>query len=339
MTERAATGPGPGTGGGAGPVAAVAIGRNEGARLDRCLAALDAQVDRIVYVDSGSTDGSVALARSRGAEVVELDMSRPFTAARGRNAGIARLAKDGLPDFVQFVDGDCEIQPGWIDAARAAFAAEEDLGIVTGWRTELTPDANIYAVMAEHEWRRPAGIIEACGGDMMVRRAVLEQTGGFNPAVIAAEDDDFCVRARGQGWRIRRLPRVMTVHDLGMTRFGQWWKRMERAGHGYAQLGHLHRGYFRASRRRAVLAGLVLPLAILAGLATGQIWLAALALAVYALSLFRTARSLRRSGERPADALRHAGFLTISNFPSLIGMARFYWRHLAGRRIELIEYK
>lgn len=41
----------------------VVIGRNEGERLKRCLASLLGNVDQIVYVDSGSTDGSVQLAQ------------------------------------------------------------------------------------------------------------------------------------------------------------------------------------------------------------------------------------------------------------------------------------
>ena len=64
-------------------IGVVAIGRNEGERLKRCLKSLLGQVDRVVYVDSGSTDGSIEMARSLGVEVVELDMSKPFTMARG----------------------------------------------------------------------------------------------------------------------------------------------------------------------------------------------------------------------------------------------------------------
>ena len=119
------------------PIAAVAIGRNEGARLTRCLASLARQVSPIVYVDSGSDDESVAAARAAGAEVVELDLSIPFTAARARNAGLARVA-DLVPEgaFVQVLDGDCELDPGWIDTARAVLEAEPDLAVVCGRRRE-----------------------------------------------------------------------------------------------------------------------------------------------------------------------------------------------------------
>lgn len=64
----------------------VIIGRNEGERLVRCLASVHGQA-RVVYVDSGSTDESVAKARAAGADVVSLDLTIPFTAAEQEAAG------------------------------------------------------------------------------------------------------------------------------------------------------------------------------------------------------------------------------------------------------------
>ena len=168
-------------------VAAVAIGRNEGDRLKRCLTSLIGQVARVIYVDSGSTDDSVAFARSLGVEVVELDMSVPFTAARARNAGFAALMTDGpLPDHVQFVDGDCAVVEGWIDVALAHLEAHPELGLVTGWRSEIAPEASLYNAMCDVEWHRPAGPITACGGDMLVRRTAFESVDGLNPTLIGA---------------------------------------------------------------------------------------------------------------------------------------------------------
>src|SRR6516165_251757 len=97
----------------------IAIGRNEGERLRRCLQSVMGRGFSIVYVDSGSIDGSVELARSLGASVVELDLSRPFTAARARNEGFERLCQmNPQVRFVQFVDGDCEVVEGWLETAR-----------------------------------------------------------------------------------------------------------------------------------------------------------------------------------------------------------------------------
>src|ERR1700722_4284997 len=99
----------------------VVIGRNEGERLRRCLSSIADSRAKIVYVDSGSTDESVALARAMNVEVVELDLSVPFTAARARNEGFTRLTdRDDSIEYVQFVDGDCELAADWLSNAAAA---------------------------------------------------------------------------------------------------------------------------------------------------------------------------------------------------------------------------
>lgn len=318
-------------------VAAVAIGRNEGERLIRCLTTLKAQVDRLVYVDSGSTDGSVAAAREVGVTVVELDATTPFTAARARNAGFDALRAEGLPEFVQFVDGDCGVEPGWIAAALTAFDERADLGIVTGWRTEIHPDATIYNALVEFEWHRPAGEILACGGDMMVRSADFEAVGGFDPTVIAAEDDEFCTRIRKSGKKLLRLPLPMTRHDAAMTRFGQWWQRAVRSGHGFAQVGDLHPEYFRPEKRRVLLFGGVLPVLAMIGLFWPPLLLAVVAL--YLLSYTRTVQGLRREGLGRRMALHQALFLSLSKFPNLLGMIRYFRRKARGSAMRIIEYK
>lgn len=320
-------------------IAVVVIGRNEGARLIACLDALAGQGARIVYVDSGSRDDSVAQARARGACVVTLDMDRPFTAARARNAGVDALQAQGAPGFVQFLDGDCVLQPGWLTAARDAMADDPGLGIVTGWRREKHPKATVYNAMCEVEWHRPAGPIDRCGGDMMVRMTAFRAAGGFDPRVIAAEDDEFCIRLRAKGWRMTRLALTMTVHDAAMTRFSQWWRRMQRAGHGFAQVDHLHPGYFRTELRRVLIYAAALPLLAVAGLILAP-WLLGGVLAIYALSYLRTVHGLCRGEGLPLRAALHHGlFLSLSKLPNLIGVVRFHLRRLSGQDMRLIEYK
>ncbi|WP_294613108.1 glycosyltransferase [uncultured Roseovarius sp.] len=317
-------------------IAAVIIGRNEGARLGRCLASLSRQGLRLVYVDSGSSDDSVAAARAVGAEVVELDAATPFTAARARSAGAAALTDD-MPDAVQFVDGDCAVVPGWIAAAARALEDDPGLGLVTGWRAELYPERSVYNALCDHEWHRPAGEIMACGGDMMVRVAAFEGVGGFDPTVIAAEDDEFCTRLRKAGWRLVRLPLDMTRHDADMSRFGQWWQRAVRSGHGFAQVGDLHPEYFTRERRRVWLYGAVLPGMAVLGL---LFWpLLPMVLALYVLSYLRTVQGLRREGMATRTALHHAVFLSLSKFPNLIGMLTYRLRKWRGQAMRIIEYK
>ena len=227
-------------------IGVVAIGRNEGGRLRACLESARRDCAAVVYVDSGSTDGSVELAKSLGVNVVNLDLSKPFTAARARNEGYARLREIAPAiDAVQFVDGDCEIVAGWIDSARAMLASDPKIAIVCGRRRERFPRASIYNRLCDMEWNTPIGVAIACGGDALIRSLAFDQVNGYDPAIIAGEEPEMCVRLRQLGWTIHRINAEMTLHDAAMTRFGQWWKRSLRSGHAYAQ------GYFLHGRKES----------------------------------------------------------------------------------------
>ena len=309
-------------------VDAVVIGRNEGARLVACLAALQGRVRRLVYVDSGSIDGSVAAAVAAGAEVVALDLAQPFTAARARNAGLAVLADDP-PEFVQLVDGDCEMQPGWIDAALAAFAAHPAAVVVCGRRRERFPDASVYNALADREWDTPVGPALACGGDALMRYGAVQAVGGYDPSLIAGEEPDLCLRLRAKGGEVWRIDAEMTLHDAAMTRFSQWWRRTVRAGHAFAEGCARHgSGHWGAETRRALVWGAALPLAILAaGLLHPTGWLLALAYPA------QVARLARRGG------LAWGVFTVIGKFAEARGALGYYWTRARGRKTRLIEYK
>lgn len=309
-------------------VDAVVIGRNEGARLLACLAALQGRVRRLVYVDSGSTDGSVAAATAAGAEVVALDMAQPFTAARARNAGLSHLASDP-PDFVQMVDGDCALQPGWISAALAAFAAHPAAVVVCGRRRERFAQASVYNALADREWDTPIGPARACGGDALMRYAAVQAVGGYDPGLIAGEEPDLCLRLRAKSGEIWRIDAEMTLHDAAMTRFSQWWRRAVRAGHAFAE-GCARHGFdhWGLETRRALIWGAGLPMAIvLLGLWHPAGWLLALA---YPAQVIRLAR---RGGW--AWGL----FSVIGKFAEARGALGFYASRLRGQRRGLIEYK
>ncbi|MGR3821181.1 MAG: glycosyltransferase [Salipiger marinus] len=313
----------------------VLIGRNEGSRLVAALASLPGQARQVVYVDSGSTDSSVAEARRAGAQVVELDMSVPFTAARARNAGFAALTD---PDFVMFVDGDCTLVPGFVSAAVAHLSRHPELALVTGWRSEIHRDSSIFNQLCDFEWRRPVGRILGCGGDMLVRAEAFRHVGGFGDSIIASEDEEFGTRLRKAGWALERLPLEMTRHDADMHRFGQWWRRAVRTGHGFAHVGHLHPDYFARERQRVLAYALVLPLLSLA-LALVSPWLLLVPLAIYALNYLRTQQGLRRAGLPKREARQHALFIALSKFPNLVGMATYHIRRLRNAQMRIIEYK
>jgi GT2 family glycosyltransferase len=265
-----------------------------------------------------------------------LDLSIPFTAARARNAGFAAL--DPVPEFVQFIDGDCVLEQGWISAGIAALDQNEDMGIVTGWRSELYPDASVYNGLTDFEWHRPAGDIDVCGGDMIVRSKAFLAVKGFNPGIIAGEDEEFCIRVGKAGWRVHRLPVKMTRHDADMMRFSQWWQRAVRAGHAYAQVSTLHPEYSRRTRLRILVFGAALPLIGLFGLIFAP-WLLVPVFLLYLWSYVRTVRGLQSQG-LASDKSRHQSvFLSLSKLPNLFGMLTYYWRRLFRRDMVLIEYK
>src|SRR5262249_26090277 len=114
-------------------VGVVVIGRNEGERLINCPNSIKACASSCVYVDSGSTDKSLQSATRTRARPVRLDLTLPFTAAGARNEGFLAV-KSLKPDirFVQFIDGDCILVSGWLEAARAFITKRNDVAIVCG---------------------------------------------------------------------------------------------------------------------------------------------------------------------------------------------------------------
>lgn len=324
-------------------VGLVAIGRNEGDRLKRCLESVMGQVANVVYVDSGSTDGSVELARSLGATVVELDLSIPFTAARARNNGFERLLQlNPQLQFVQFVDGDCEVVEGWLERARQELETHPQVAVVCGRRRERFPEQTLYNRLCDIEWATPVGEAKACGGDSMMRVTALRQVGRFNPSLIAGEEPELCVRLRQQDWKIVRIDAEMTLHDAQMTQFSQWWKRSVRAGHAYAEGAFLHGNSperYRVKEVRSIwLWGLIIP-GVALGLAVLTHGWSLLLLLGYPLIGFRAFQALQKRGISTQDAGIYAVSCVLGKFPNLLGQLQFYLNQRLGRQSRLIEYK
>ena len=321
-------------------VGVVVIGRNEGERLRRCLQSVLADAVATVYVDSGSSDTSVALANSLGAAVVELVMRLPITAARARNAGFARLIELApAVEQVHFVDGDCEVVAGWMARAAAFLNAWREVAVVCGRRRERFPDRSVFNRLCDMEWDTPCGETKACGGDALMRRDAFAAAGGYRDDLIAGEEPELCVRLRAAGWRIWRLDAEMTLHDAAMTRFSQWWKRTLRGGYAFAEGSLLHGApperHWVAESRRAWIWGLGIPLLALLALPVLGLFSLALLLA-YPLQWLR----LATAQDAPADkrGLR-ALFLILSKFPEALGQLVYFHRRLIGKQGRLIEYK
>ncbi len=330
------------------PVGLVVIGRNEGERLKACLRSVTG-AGPVVYVDSGSTDGSVAFARAIGAIVVELAVPPNFTAARARNAGIAALVA-AAPDvaFVQTIDGDCEMDAGWLAQGLATLRTDAGLGAVTGRLRERYPERSLYNALCDHEWNGVPGEVPGFGGIALLRMQALNDAGQYRADMIAGEDTEMAMRMRKAGWRIRRIAADMALHDANITRFGQWWKRARRGGHGFAEMAYLHPDArwpdWPRTCRSIVAWGAVLPAVALAGVVLAAVspWtllITAAVVALYPLKATRIAAAKRVEGVSPPLARRIGGLFMLGKFPELLGLTEFRRNRRAGRASAIIEYK
>jgi GT2 family glycosyltransferase len=327
-------------------IGVVAIGRNEGERLVRCLKSLLAQLPPgmpIVYVDSGSTDGSLEMAKSLGVHAIELDLSIPFTMARGRNTGFKYLTENFPPiEYVQFIDGDCELLPHWIEKALSAIEADPQLAIVCGRRRERFPEASPYNRLADMEWNTPVGEAAACGGDALMRVSAIREVNGYNESLIAGEEPEMCVRLRQRGWKIWRIDADMTLHDAAMFSFQQWWKRTVRGGWAMAAGAALHGASPERYRVKETLSrwiwGLMVPLIAfgLAGITSG---LSLVLLLGYIVQVWKVYQYRRQFNDPPAQAWLYAYFCVLGKFPEMVGQATYWLTRWRGQQATLIEYK
>jgi GT2 family glycosyltransferase len=330
-------------------VGVVAIGRNEGERLRRCLDSISGSGMTIVYVDSDSSDGSQDLARARGVHVVELDLSRAFTAARARNEGFEALMElsTGL-EFVFFVDGDCEVVEGFLEQAVAQMDLRRDVAVVCGRRLEKFPNATLYNLLADMEWNTRVGEADSCGGDALMRTIVFRNEGGYDPGLISGEEPELCLRLRRRGFKIIRADLDMTLHDAAMTRFGQWWNRALRTG--YAAIERLLMHGFRENRvhLKRVRSSLFWTLGFPLGLLTLAFWqpfeLGPLTCAfLYPAGYAVLAARILQYRLNRKDPLHHAAvyalFCMLGKFPELVGMAQCVWQRSRGVEARWIEYK
>ena len=322
-------------------IAAVVIGRNEARKLPRSLSSVRGSAWPIVFVDSGSADASVDVARAMGADVVCLDDAEPFTVARARNAGFARVTQlDPGLQYVQFVDADSEITESWIALATQALAAQPDLAAVFGRLREREPHRSIYARLYQAEFDVQFGQRDVCGGMAMMRVDAVAQAGGFNTAMLGFEDFELSFRLRRAGWLVTRLDADMAVHEAAMNRASQWWRRQIRSGYARAQEATLHgqspHRYGVRECRSIWFWGLLLPgaaiaLTIVAG---GP---GALVLLGYPALVLRIMHRARQRGVRGVDAAVYAIGCVAGKFPQVGGLIRFHLEQVR-RRLRLTPH-
>ena len=316
----------------------VIIGRNEGQRLIDCLSSLPKSLP-ILYVDSNSTDASVEEAQKAGAYVEQLDMTLPFTAARARNQGWkALLEKHTELEYIQFLDGDCQLDSGWLNVAFSFLEKNPQYAIACGRRCERYPNASLYNYICDLEWNTPVGDAKSCGGDALIRTFVLHEVQGYRESLIAGEEPEMCVRIRQANYKIRRIEQDMTWHDADMHNLSQWWRRSVRCGFAYANGAALHgkspeRHCFKETLR-AILWGLLLPVMFLL-LSYFSYSFMVLFFIAYLLQVVRMFLSM----EDKTWAISRSILLVLSKFAEAIGILKFFRITAFKQNAKIIEYK
>jgi glycosyltransferase involved in cell wall biosynthesis len=323
----------------------VVIGRNESARLAECLRSVGKvrgiEVKEIIYVDSASTDGSLELASQYGAVVISVRSERP-TAALGRNAGW-RLAKS---DLVLFLDGDTVLHEDFPQAACDVISRDPSIAAVWGHRREIHPEASIFNRVLDLDWVYRPGFTEYCGGDVLMRRSALLETGGFDDALIAGEEPELCRRLRARGYAILHIDHPMTGHDLQITRWSQYWRRATRAGHAYAEVSGRYRGSddpsWSSERRGNLIRGSLWPLslvvAVLLSFCFGYLPFTLWSTIFFLVSV-RSAWKARWKETNPWILLLYGIHSHAQHAPILVGQLQYELDKRRGNTRKLIEYK
>lgn len=306
----------------------VVIGRNEGVRLVKCLAPLIARNYPLVYVDSGSIDGSVETATSMGVSTVQLDLSIPFTAARARNIGFSKLITD-FPkiNFVQFVDGDCTLSMNWINCAVAFLNRNVNVAAVRGKLEEMFPDHSIYNRLCQREWQTTLGVTSSFGGVVMIRVDAFQNSGGFSDFLPAGEEPELASRILECGWLIWAIDCDMALHDANIKTFGQWWRRTARGGRAFIEVALLRldsrtRVWLFESIRAIILGGLLPMGTLIAGQFSN---FALLLFLYYPIQIFRVSI---KNGAGSLFSWQYAFFMTLAKFAEFQGIVSYCSKRL-----------
>jgi GT2 family glycosyltransferase/glycosyltransferase involved in cell wall biosynthesis len=189
----------------------------------------------VVVVDNASTDGTPELLREAEAEgrlrAVLNAENRGFSAACNQGAALARGS------FVLFLNNDTIPQPGWLDALVATAADEtigvlgskllyadgtiQHAGVVVG---ERDGDPHPYHVYLCHPADAPhvsrtRDLQMVTGACLFIRRALLEQVGGFDEVFWNGHEDlDLCLKARAAGYRVVYCGASVVFHLESQTK-------------------------------------------------------------------------------------------------------------------------
>lgn len=204
-----------------------------------CLDSL-AQVDypnlRVVLVDNGSTDGTVAAVAARHSDVIVIVSDINLGYAKGCNLGIRRALADGA-DYVFLLNNDTIVDPAAVTEMVTVMAPE--VGIVApkiyyaddpqriwslgGMRHPLTYEKadDPIGALDEGQWEEVAERDYFTGCALLLSRRLLETVGLYDEWFISYyEDSDLAFRAREAGFKLLLAPQAKIWHKVARTSGG-----------------------------------------------------------------------------------------------------------------------
>lgn len=323
-----------------GNLGVVVIGRNEGLRLSNTLGVLVSIGSPVIYVDSRSTDNSVMIAESLDVEVLELLGVKPVNASRARNDGAnVLLARFPNLRYLQFMDGDTELDAGWLATAIRHLDEHPEVGFVCGQLREKDRDENIYRRLCDMEWRwESTDNAEPCrlGGMGLMRVSAFVKSGGYDESLIAGADPELYSRLVQDGWKLHVLSELMGVHDSGMVSFRQWWTRNVKSGFGFAD--GQNTGTWGRERRSTLLWGGFLPLIALIATIFLTGW-ALVLLFLLPLNAIRIWFSPVKREFANVDRWLYAFSCMVMKIPQFVGIVKYHWRSQSRQTASVIQYK
>lgn len=187
---------------------------NAAATLRPTVASLG-EVDELIVVDGGSSDGTAALAVELGARLVE--------APRGRGRQLHAGATAASGEWLLFLHADTRLAEGWLAAARRHMADHPRAAACFAFRLD---DDSWQARLLERGVALRVRALALPYGDqgLLLPRALYEAVGGFRPLPLM-EDVDL-VRRIGRK-RLRLLDAAAITSPARWHRDG-WWRRSAR---------------------------------------------------------------------------------------------------------------
>lgn len=193
----------------------------------------------LIVIDQSTSDDTEAVMRL----VVEADPRVRYV--RSATTGVSTARNVGLrvvrAPFVAITDDDCEVAPDWLARIIDAFETEPAVAFICGTLAPAPFDSSVGQIphsspAVRQVVRRPWPLIECVGGNIAVRRSVLDGIGLFDeklgPGAVfsCSEDQDLCHRVLLAGYSVLVAPEIRVIHHgyRSNAEMPEIWKRDSR---------------------------------------------------------------------------------------------------------------